>query len=33
MLDGEPQVIVERPEGLLSEVAKWQAEPTLSGAA
>jgi len=27
VLDGEPQVIVERPEGLLSEVAKWQAEP------
>ncbi len=27
VLEGEPQVIVERPEGLLSEVAKWQAEP------
>jgi pyruvate, orthophosphate dikinase len=27
VLDGEPQVIVERPEGLLSEVAKWRAEP------
>jgi pyruvate,orthophosphate dikinase len=24
VLDGEPQVIVERPEGLLSEVAKWR---------
>jgi pyruvate,orthophosphate dikinase len=26
VLDGEPQVVVERPEGLLSEVAKWRAE-------
>jgi pyruvate,orthophosphate dikinase len=25
VLDGEPQVVVERPEGLLSEVAKWRA--------
>ncbi len=26
VLDGEPEVVVERPEGLLSEVAKWRAE-------
>jgi pyruvate,orthophosphate dikinase len=26
ILEGEPEVIVERPEGLLSEVAKWRAE-------
>lgn len=26
VLDGEPQVVVERPEGLLSEVAKWRSE-------
>ena len=25
VLDGEPEVVVERPEGLLSEVAKWRA--------
>jgi pyruvate,orthophosphate dikinase len=24
VLDGEPQVVVERPEGLLSEVARWR---------
>ena len=26
VLEGEPEVVVERPEGLLSEVAKWRAE-------
>ena len=26
VLDGEPEVVVERPEGLLSEVAKWRAQ-------
>jgi pyruvate,orthophosphate dikinase len=26
VLDGEPEVVVERPEGLLSEVARWRAE-------
>ena len=25
VLDGEPEVVVERPEGLLSEVARWRA--------
>jgi pyruvate,orthophosphate dikinase len=25
VLDGEPEVVVERPEGLLTEVAKWRA--------
>jgi pyruvate,orthophosphate dikinase len=25
VLDGEPEVVVERPEGLLAEVAKWRA--------
>jgi pyruvate,orthophosphate dikinase len=26
VLEGEPEVVVERPEGLLSEVARWRAE-------
>jgi pyruvate, orthophosphate dikinase len=26
VLDGEPEVVVERPEGLLSEVARWRGE-------
>jgi pyruvate,orthophosphate dikinase len=26
VIDGEPEVIVERPEGLLSEVAKWRVD-------
>jgi len=24
VLDGEPEVVVERPEGLLSEIARWR---------
>ena len=32
VLDGEPEVVVERPEGLLSEVAKWRAEAAAAGA-
>ena len=31
VLDGEPQVVVERPEGLLSEVAKWRAGRAVAG--
>ncbi|HEX5628939.1 MAG TPA: PEP/pyruvate-binding domain-containing protein [Usitatibacteraceae bacterium] len=26
VIEGEPEVVVERPEGLLSEVARWRAE-------
>jgi pyruvate,orthophosphate dikinase len=32
VLDGEPEVVVERPEGLLSEVAKWRAEAAAAAA-
>jgi pyruvate,orthophosphate dikinase len=30
VLEGEPEVIVERPEGLLAEVAKWRAEAAIA---
>lgn len=26
VLEGEPEVVIERPEGLLAEVARWRAE-------